>query len=176
MFPVGSYSVFIDKIRRREDIEIPITIGILIADLRQQKCAEYVINYMNRFNDLSAKYIDFYIPGYIENDDFNSEANMKICEKIYTFDYYYFYKFRSKLEEDFNIPFTYNPRLILIEYNKGHFRFSRKIIIDLDIDGSDIERTGEVFNIAKMKLMYLAFLQIFQIIIFEEASMILSLK
>ena len=41
---------------------ISITMGILIADYRQTDAREYILNYMNRFDELSGKYIDFYLP------------------------------------------------------------------------------------------------------------------
>ena len=48
-----------------------ITMGILLADADQHEAKEYIVNYMNRFDKRSGKYIDFYIPGYFT--DFSQE-------------------------------------------------------------------------------------------------------
>ena len=65
MFPTGDYERFEHEIGSvYRDYDIPITYGILIADMRQPACAEHIVNYLNRFHRLSNKYFDFFIPGY----------------------------------------------------------------------------------------------------------------
>lgn len=52
------------RILEKYDEDIPITMGILVADYRQSDAREYILNYLNRFDERSGRYIDFYLPGY----------------------------------------------------------------------------------------------------------------
>ncbi|GAB6990140.1 hypothetical protein JCM16418A_21900 [Paenibacillus pini] len=46
---------------------------------------EYILNYINRFNYKSNKYINFYLPGYYEEEIYGSEQTIKINAKKYYF-------------------------------------------------------------------------------------------
>ena len=51
-------------LKKHEDEDSCVTMGILVADYRQSEAREYMLNYLRRFDMLSGKYIDFYLPGY----------------------------------------------------------------------------------------------------------------
>ncbi|EHA1007028.1 hypothetical protein ACV30Q_15295 [Clostridium perfringens] len=144
MWPVGSYENMINDIKRGKEKDETITFGILIADYRQQLSREYILNYVDIFNEKSDRYINFYLPGYLEVEEVK-EA-IVIEDKKYRFDYFEYKKFLQKLESDFEIEFPYNPVLILIEYKDGHFRKTSKLIIELDGE-SNIKKTGDLFEI-----------------------------
>lgn len=147
MFPVGSYDRLVQEIKYREDCDIPLTFGILIADYRQQKCREYIINYISRFDSLSGKYINFYLPGYLTDEYYKNDNKIYIHNINYYFHYDLYNEFLEKLESDFNILYPYNPILLLVEYSNGHFKLSKKIRFELDKDGSDIKTFGSLFEL-----------------------------
>lgn len=161
---------------------IPVTMGILVADYRQTEAREYILNYLNRFDEKSGKYIDFYLPGYYmyarENEnEWQTRSHQNICisrhcssdnpihisrlnEKFY-FDDYLFEDFLREFEKRTGIAYTYNPMLILVEVNKsvgyGAIEFQDKMVIELDngIPGG-IRRSGilfeEIFAIAQREV------------------------
>jgi hypothetical protein len=185
MFPVGSYERLIHEIKNREDSDLPITFGILIADYRQQKCREYIINYLSRFNKISGKYINFYLPGYISDEIYKNDNIISLHNKKYYFNTEIYDMFLEKLKSDFDIDYPYNPILLLVEYSKGHFRFSKKIRFELDMDGSDIKQTGElfeiIFDIAKKEVSITEFksklrAKVFKKNIFEDLIKIIDNK
>lgn len=158
---------------------ISITMGILIADYRQTDAREYILNYMNRFDELSGKYIDFYLPGYYmyareSKNEWKARSHENMCisrhcssnqpiyigrtgEKFY-FDDYLFEDFLREFEKKTGIHYIYSPMLVLVEVNKsvgyGAIEFQDKMVIDLD-DGTSqgIKRSGvlfeEIFTLAK---------------------------
>ncbi|OAX50331.1 hypothetical protein [Paenibacillus sp. AD87] len=146
MWPLGQYERLVHEIKRRENLEIPVTFGLLIADYRQQQCRDYILNYIDRFDYKSGKYINFYLPGYLEESFDNSDEKITIKGKHYYFSSEVYLEFLNKLEADFAIDYPYNPVLVLLEYNKGHFDKAKRIIIELDADGSDIKKSGDVFD------------------------------
>ncbi|MFK4435441.1 hypothetical protein [Paenibacillus sp. RC21] len=146
MWPLGEYGRLVHEIKKRENTDIPITFGLLIADYRQQLSREYILNYINRFNYKSDKYINFYLPGYFQEDFYNNQQIIKIKDKKYYFNEEKYMDFLEKLEVDFDLEYTYNPRLILMEYERGNFNKSKKITIELDNRGADIKKTGELFE------------------------------
>lgn len=151
---------------------IPVTMGILVADYRQTEAREYILNYLNRFDEKSGKYIDFYLPGYYmyakESEmEWAARSHQNMCisrhsssyepihisrrnEKFY-FDDYLFDDFLRELEKQTGIVYQYNPMLILVEVNKavgyGAIEFQDKMIIDLD-DGTPggVKRSGVLFE------------------------------
>lgn len=153
MWPLGQYERLVHEVKRRENPNIPITFGLLIADYRQQKCREYILNYIERFNYRSGKYINFYLPGYLEENIGSSDQKISLQQKEFYFNVDIYLDFLSHLEVDFGISYPYTPVLILLEYNKGHFKKAQKIVIELDSDGTEIKQTGklfeEIFSIAK---------------------------
>lgn len=161
---------------------IPVTMGILVADYRQTEAREYILNYLNRFDEKSGKYIDFYLPGYYmhaceSENEWKERSHQNICisrhctsnnpvyigrlnEKFY-FDDYLFEDFLREFEKRTGITYTYNPMLILIEVNKsvgyGSIEFQDKMVIELD-NGTQggIKRSGilfeEIFAIAQREV------------------------
>lgn len=153
MWPLGHYERLVHEIKTRENNEIPVTFGLLVADFNQNKSKEYILNYIDRFDSVSDKYINFYLPGYLEEYLYRSNEKITIKQKDYFFNREIYLDFLQNLHRDFKIDYPYNPVLILLEYTKGNFKNSKRIIIELDSNGSDIRRVGEmfelIFNIAK---------------------------
>ena len=151
---------------------IPVTMGILVADHRQTEAREYILNYLNLFDEKSGKYIDFYLPGYFlyTGDDENEWENRshqnidvsrhcsrketiyisRLKEKFY-FDEYLFEDFLRALEKETGIKYAYGPMLVLVEVDGnvgyGSIKFQNRMVIDLD-DGTarGIKRSGELFD------------------------------
>ena len=147
MFPVGSYEHFVQEIKNRENPDVPVTFGLLIADCRQQAGKQYILNYLERFHHLSGEYINFYLPGYLNDSFFSSNDKITVNNKDYYFDFEFYNSFLEQLEKDFNIKYPYSPVLYLIEYSKGNFKFSKSIRFDLDTDTIDIRKVGELFEV-----------------------------
>ncbi|OPJ65879.1 hypothetical protein [Clostridium chromiireducens] len=146
MWPLGSYDRMVHEIKRRENRDIPVTFGILIADYRQQINREYILNYIEQFNYKSDKYINFYLPGYLEENFSDRNEEIIIGDKKYYFSASIYIEFLRKLEEDFDIEYPFTPILLLIEYNKGHFSMSKKVRIELDSESANIKKTGNLFG------------------------------
>ena len=146
MWPIGDYERLVSEIKRREEPDISVTFGVLIADYRQQRSREYILNYLDRFDTISGKFINFYLPGYIDDDNFANENRIEIKNKNFYFDARMYLNFLDKLEADFKIKYPYNPELILLEYNNGHFRDTKRIVIDLDREGGDVQNAGDLFQ------------------------------
>lgn len=149
-----------------------VTMGILIADHRQSEAREYILNYLQRFDELSGKYIDFYLPGYYmysmdSKDEWKKRAHFNICvsrhcsskqpiyldrtQSQYYFDSYLFEDFLREFEKATGIKYTYNPMLILVEVSKSMYRgkieFQRKMVIELDDNTPrGCRRSGELFE------------------------------
>lgn len=179
---VTTFESLSKRVLEKYDGDIPITMGILVADHRQSAAREYILNYLNRFDEKSGKYIDFYLPGYYMfseegKNEWEKRSHQNICvsrhcsskepifisrlqEKFY-FDGYLFENFLYDFERKTGISYTYSPMLILVEVNKrkgyGKLEFQDKLVIDLD-DGTPrgIRRSGvlfeEIFNIAKREV------------------------
>ncbi|MEK4348695.1 hypothetical protein [Paenibacillus sp. FSL P4-0184] len=77
---------------------------------------------------------------------FSSQQIIKIKDKKYYFIEDKYTEFLEKLETDFDLEYIYNPRLILMEYEQGNFKRTKRIIIELDNEGADIKKTGELFE------------------------------
>ena len=146
MWPLGTYDRMVHEIKHHENPDIPVTFGILIADCRQSLSKEYILNYINRFNYKSDRYINFYLPGYLEEQSNKNNEIITIDDKEHYFDWKKYDEFVDNLVMDFHIAYPYNPVLLLLEYNKGHFSKSKKIYIELDSDGLNIKKTGELFE------------------------------
>lgn len=170
------------KVLEKYDENTCITMGILIADHRQSEAREYMLNYLNRFDELSGKYIDFYIPGYYmyskdSKDEWEKRDHFNICisrhcssknpvylDRIaspYYFDDYLFEDFLREFEKKTGIKYTYNPMLILVEVKKDKYRgmlqLQNKMVIELDDNTPrGIRRSGQlfeaIFDIAKREV------------------------
>lgn len=63
--PVRTFDQITQEILDKYDYKT-ITVSILIADGNQTAARDYIINYMDKFDKESGKYIDFFVPGYCE--------------------------------------------------------------------------------------------------------------
>lgn len=158
MFAFGCFDKFMLQnlpYIEKESYEIPITIGILICDLRQQFCKENILNYLNHFNRFSDKYINFYIPGYCSRDEMES-LRVGGYDKFYA-DYYnlrgkeyyfsekYFDEFIYQLREKYNIVYAGEPELILVEVVNGQVNWSKKIRFQL----LSLQKKGKIDTVYK---------------------------
>jgi hypothetical protein len=168
MLPVAGFEEIYNNVMSRYE-EIEVTIGILIVDARQQETKEFIVNYLDRFNELSGNYIDFFLPGYYikKNKDCKSTwiNNSKIMEYYtdtnclrkfgddieYCFDPSVYKYLQDEIERKMDIPFSYSPRLILVEINKekcnGHLEYQDRLVIDLkeSVQG-EFDKVGQLFE------------------------------
>lgn len=172
MNPVRTFDQITQEILDKYDYKT-ITVGILIADGNQTAARDYIINYMDKFDKESGKYIDFFVPGYCERIS-NSTVSIEkryhpnayekwICmgdlpmfiirrnQTAYYFDKFLFDDFIIEMEERMGIKYTYNPMLILVEINKGidgeKIEFQDKVVIELDDDSArGVTRVGSLFD------------------------------
>ncbi|MBR1702708.1 MAG: hypothetical protein IJ716_12205 [Lachnospiraceae bacterium] len=182
MEPVSDFDEISKEILKNyRDGEV-ITIGILLADGQQDEAKQYIINYMDRFDRKSGKYIDFYIPGYYELNTENVQIHRKYHpnsyfkrdevkkelafyirrnQTAYYFDKFLFDDFIEEMNSRMGIEYTYNPMLILVEVNmnknRGNIEFQDKMVIELDEDSNrGLRRSGqlfdEIFSIAKQQV------------------------
>ena len=166
MFPTGSFGRMENELYWREKnkgTDIPITVEILIADVRRQLEREYIFNYINRLNLETGNLIDFYIPGYIKvsnQDDYdnmkyylnNCTERFKLGKNFYYFSYELFYEFLDKLGEHSNKHLTPDPKIILVSYADEQICFGDSIVFDLrkeDRENSISELFQFIINIAR---------------------------
>ena len=179
---VTTFESLSKKVLEKYDEDTVVTIGILVADYRQTDAREYILNYLNRFDEKSSKYIDFFLPGYYmfareSQNNWSNRSHINICvsnhcssncpiymnrlnERFY-FDDYLFEDFLREFEKKTNISYTYNPMLILVEVKKavcyGRIEFQDKMVIELD-DGTlgGLRRSGmlfeKIFELAKREV------------------------
>ena len=152
MFPVGSFSRMKNDLYRREyekGTDIPITVGILIADYRRSFCKENVLNQLERFDKKSGPLIDFYIPGYCKTSEIDEHYvdDYRFKNKKYSFSPQYFNEFIDELEKR-NIKVTGRFQLLLLPYENHHLLFHQAISFDLESDesGNKIESTKLFFE------------------------------
>ena len=152
MFPVGSFSRMKNDLWLREyekGTDIPITVGILIADYRRSFCKENVLNQLERFDKKSGPLIDFYIPGYCKTSEIDEHYadKYRFKNQEYSFSPKYFNEFIDELEKR-NIRVTGRTQLLLIPYEHHHLLFDQAISFDLESDesGNKIESTKLFFE------------------------------
>lgn len=169
---VTDFETLSKKVLEKYADEVCVTMGILIADYRQSEAREYILNYLNRFDELSGKYIDFYLPGYYmftkdSKDEWEKRQHYNMCvsrhcsmhdpiyldrtDAPYYFDDYLFEDFLREFNKKTGVSYTYNPMLILIEVKKeryrGQIQFQDRIVIELDENTSrGIRRSGQLFE------------------------------
>lgn len=152
MYPTGDFDRLKYEVMEWYSGDDPVTFGILIADYDQTLAREYILNYLNIFDNRSNKYIDFFIPGYSE---YETSKSIKLTRtgKKYFFDRNIFEDFIEKFQRYFNYEYEFNPVLLLVEIKNKDFFNSKKIIIELDNEYSDIRHAGvlfqKIFEIAK---------------------------
>jgi len=171
VIPVTGIDAISKRILENYDYNECITFGILIADYQQSEAKQYIINYLDMFDEKSGKYIDFFVPGYYVKSkdiiidyekryhpnmeirwDMESETPAFVKNNIrYYFSESIFKDFLFDLEHRMGIKYTYNPMLILVEVKKGYCRgqieFQDRMIIELDDTTSGgVKRSGELFN------------------------------
>lgn len=138
MFLVGSYERMISDLYSREynkSTDLPITIGILVADCRRQFCRENILNHLDRMDEMSGKLIDFYIPGYCkkDHDDYSGEFYTEVSGITHSFSKKLYYEFLTELRKK-GIRITGNAQFILIEYVDGKLNYNNKMVFDLERD------------------------------------------
>lgn len=160
------------EILKKHNEDICITVGVLLADYRQSDAREYILDYLDHFDKLSGKYIDFYLPGYYlysedSTNKWKRRDHYNICisrhcsanEPIYIdrlhasyyFDEYLFEDFLREINKKTSIKYTYNPMLILLEIDNkkggGQLQYQRKLIIDLSCKKiGGVKKAGQLFE------------------------------
>lgn len=161
MIPTGDYKRFEDEIcEKYSDITSEKTYGILLVDPRQDDAKQYIINYLELFDEYSGEAFDFFIPG-LSLCRYDAQMNDYIAtiknEKYY-FSIKKFFDFIKKIQDIFEIEYTYNPMLILLEKKPGikPNKNDKKIIIELDLEVHSVRRSGilfkNIFEIAKKEV------------------------
>ena len=151
MWPLGTYARFLQKIKGQELFGEKVNyFGVLFCDVRQSNAKEYILNYLNLFNQRSGKYIDFYIPGYIHADEYfekKSRNTIQLGTQKYVFDLYRYNEFCERFEIDFGVSFPFSATLVLLEYTTGHFSTARKLVFELEYSENGIKASGTLFLI-----------------------------
>lgn len=152
MWPIGTYSRFLRKIKGQEGFERTEKVnyfGVLFCDVRQSKSREYILNYLDIFNQKSGKYIDFYIPGYIPSEEFYENNDpvdkIEVGEKIFIFSRKEYLDFCNSFSSDFGMDFPFSATLVLLEYRFGNFSTARKIVLELEAAEDGIKSSGNLF-------------------------------
>lgn len=174
MNPVCTFDEISKEILKNCGEDAVATFGILIADWQQTDARQYIINYMDRFDKKSGKYIDFYIPGYYEQfngnnnqmkdryhpnsyvnfreiEDGNVAFQLTRNQTQYYFSRRLFNEFIEEMETRMGINYTYGPMLLLVEAkqekNRGMLEFQDRMVIDLDGDSvKGIKSAGILFD------------------------------
>ncbi len=151
-----------------------IVIGILVADGRSAMTKEYILNYMQLFDERSGNYVDFFILGYysdIDNGKDNIFAKKHPLQEngyngneIFTIEreqiikYYFsqdlFLNFIREMPDRLGVNYIYRPMFMFVEVKKekGDIIFSRKVVVDLTnpldrgVDINNIMLTGQLFD------------------------------
>lgn len=124
--------------------DIPITVGILIADCRQSFCTQYILNYWKSLNEDSGVLIDFYLPGYVklQKKKNASDITIRLGDEEYLFLPNDFDKFVNRLKNK-GIKVTGRAQLLLVPYENGHLWFKDALVYDLE-KSKEVERAGSV--------------------------------
>lgn len=150
MNPLGTYHELLDDIMRETNklgTDAEISFGILLADAQQSDAREYIINYLNCFDENSGYYFDFYIPGYVKYGDGVPTIRIERTGTEYYFDKSIFDKFCNWCNKNLRIKYAYNPMLALICVKGGKFGEAKKIVIKLDeLDSFGVRKSGELFD------------------------------
>lgn len=147
MYVSKGYSNLINRLNRKErrnGTDIPITIGILIADCRDPFARRKIFDCLSELNIRSGPLIDFYIPGYAEikipksADQEVLEQHLSRCDfrfngKFYSFDEDEFYGAINQFEEH-EIKITGRTQLPLLPYKNGTLCFKEAAVFDLEKD------------------------------------------
>lgn len=156
MWPVGSIEYMkyaLDMRTRCKGIDIPFTVGIVVADINRQFARENVLDMLEYFNEISGEMIDFYLPGYLESKVYNEmlscckfdfKPNQVIIDgeafdilifnnKRYFFSRNLFFNFTKQLQRS-GISITGQTQLILVPYSHGRLIYHEAIVFDLEDD------------------------------------------
>lgn len=158
MFPVGSFARMESDLWLREykkGTDIPITVGILIADCRRRFCKENILNQIERLDKKSGPLIDFYLPGYCSTYEIDEhyKEDYKFQCRNYSFSVDYFNEFIDELEKR-GVKITGRTQLLLVQYEGNKLLFRDALCFDLEGDENKgkIESTklffDSIFNIA----------------------------
>lgn len=143
----GSFEIMVRELWFREAMkgtDIPITVGILIADCRQAFCAQYILNYWKSLNKDSGVLIDFYLPGYVklQKEKNDSDITIRLGNEEYRFLPDDFDEFAKRMKEK-GIKVTGRAQLLLVPYENGHLWFKDALVYDLE-KSKEVERAGSV--------------------------------
>ena len=138
MFPTGSFDRMKSELWFREYekcTDIPITVGILIADYRRRFCKENVINQIERLDKKSGPLIDFYIPGYCKTAEIDEVylEDFRFKGKSYSFSVEYYNEFIEKLEK-MGVEVTGRTQFLLIPYENNKLQVNQALCFDLEND------------------------------------------
>jgi len=104
--------------------------GVLLVDGRTEDAKEYVLRYISDFNRESGKYIDFYLPGYISEEDsykvgdsFTLDYPIRIDGEMFYFQPTLYEEARDEYKYEWNIEKSRYPMLILMDIIKEHGRY-----------------------------------------------------
>lgn len=129
------------------------TAGILIADYRQQLAREYILNYVDLFNQESDKYIDFFMPGYVKV--IYGDYDLKIGDIKYRFDKELYSIVIMSLRKFCGIKYRFSPLLILQEFENGSMT-DKRIVIELNTEKAGL-LFEDIFSIAHREVNIEAF-------------------
>lgn len=149
MFPTGDFKRMKNDILSRYadySYDEEITFGILIADYRQTEAREYILNYLQIFDNVSNKYFDFFIPGYSEYAYRDNVVPFTFRDKTYHFIDSLYMEFLQELTNYFNIDIPYEPVLLLVSMQKGHWGSAKYIAIQLNKIPDGIRQSGKLFQ------------------------------
>ena len=143
--PISTYEMMIHELKKRETNLVPTTIAILLVNYTLQQAKDYIEPALPWLHELSSKDINFYLPGY---RTISSENGKSI---LYNRNAYFFHEedfknFCDSFCEEFDIEPTFVPTLILFGYDGEKFSSSRKMIIDLSPEMTDLGHVKAFFD------------------------------
>ena len=112
---------------------IPITVGILIADSRRQYCRENIITQLGQIDKASGPLIDFFLPGYdrIIKEEKIPIFQFKFKKRTYSFNSDEFDRVVEVLEAH-GIKVTGRAQLLLVPYENNRLCLSDAMMFDLE--------------------------------------------
>ena len=112
---------------------IPITVGILIADSRRQYCRENIITQLGQIDKASGPLIDFFLPGYdrIIKEEKIPIFQFKFKKRTYCFNSDEFDSVVAVLEGH-GIKVTGRAQLLLVPYENNRLCLSDAMMFDLE--------------------------------------------
>lgn len=158
MIGLGRYGEFNKKLSNRNKLVNDneyLSFGILFVDYRQDSSRQYIINYIHDYHTESRDYFDFYLPGYVtDNEIMPGERGKLINDKhpIYISDNTKWFfspdlynEYRYEMKYHLGIEISEIPTLVLMS-STIHLSNAKYIIIELDSIAGGIQHSGELFR------------------------------